>query len=346
MLSAQPRSDTIAQPQPKIVNGNTADIGQFPWQVALSQSTSDLYLGQFCAGTIIDAEWVITAAHCVDNIRLPTKPLFIAAGVTDLRADQEQAQIIAVDQIIIHPQFEQLGNSAALNHDIALLRLRQPIDFAACGTRCLAIDWLSSNNETNLLATGTAVRVNGWGQVEDCTTSPERCENLSTEQLSPTALRWTTLNIVNCLARPSEHFSFNITANMICAAAPRFASDTCQGDSGGGLTVVDPRQRRTLLAGITSWGTGCAQPNFPGAYTRVARYDQWIQNRMAGVPTSQDPVISNTENPNSLPAFVSNGGTSATITRTSSSSGGSLTPLSFVFLGLLGLWQLSRRSKT
>lgn len=49
---------------------------------------------------------------------------------------------------------------------------------------------------------------------------------------------------------------------------------THQGDSGGPLFVCDPKCRQI---GITSWGIGCARDRFPGVYTRVAAYQDWIE---------------------------------------------------------------------
>lgn len=63
-----------------------------------------------------------------------------------------------------------------------------------------------------------------------------------------------------------------ITAGMLCAGLPEGGRDACQGDSGGPLTVANQ------VAGIVSWGIGCARPNLPGVYARVPFYRNWIDS--------------------------------------------------------------------
>ncbi len=55
-------------------------------------------------------------------------------------------------------------------------------------------------------------------------------------------------------------------------------TDTCQGDSGGPIMYYSENEQVWVLAGITSYGYGCALPNYPGVYTRVSTYIDWIQS--------------------------------------------------------------------
>lgn len=325
--------------QPKIINGINATDAQFPWQVGLMIGSTGLYNNQFCSGTIIDARWVVTAAHCVNG---NTTGLHIIAGVRNL-FDESNAQVIAVDNVQIHPQFSNVASSNALNHDIALLRLRTPIDFLRCGQRCSKIDWLSTTTESASIQRGTAALISGWGRTVDCQTEPQRCRDLNSSStggllLSPAQLQWGTVNIDGCLSGNSRHDTAQISANMLCASAPLTLQDSCQGDSGGGMTVTAADGRGQVLAGITSWGRGCAQAGFPAVYTRVARYDQWIKNRIAGRPSSADPVVSEVDN--SL--FWQNLNPPRTNFNTSS-SGGSIGLWGLGLLAILGLIRQQRQ---
>jgi len=70
-----------------------------------------------------------------------------------------------------------------------------------------------------------------------------------------------------------------ITDAMLCAAAP--SKDSCQGDSGGPLVKARTGNNNYALAGVVSWGRGCAQPGFPGVYARVTSVLGWITNNTA-----------------------------------------------------------------
>lgn len=68
-----------------------------------------------------------------------------------------------------------------------------------------------------------------------------------------------------------------ITDNMLCAGYPGVGErDSCQGDSGGPLVYERP-DKRLVLIGVVSWGNGCARKDFPGVYTRVTRFMNWIK---------------------------------------------------------------------
>jgi secreted trypsin-like serine protease len=96
--------------------------------------------------------------------------------------------------------------------------------------------------------------------------------------LYPTTLRYTTLKLANCLSSSSLYSAQQITQNMLCAESPMQDSltDACYGDSGAGLTINN--LEKPYLLGIASWGVGCAKVGYPGVYTRVTNYSDWINN--------------------------------------------------------------------
>ncbi|ROT79325.1 trypsinogen 1 [Penaeus vannamei] len=67
----------------------------------------------------------------------------------------------------------------------------------------------------------------------------------------------------------------DIEDSMICAGVPEGGKDSCQGDSGGPLACSDTGS--TYLAGIVSWGYGCARPGYPGVYAEVSYHVDWIK---------------------------------------------------------------------
>jgi len=107
--------ETVGLPTVKIVGGEDADIADYPWHVALTTQSGS----QFCGGTILDAEWVMTAAHCVNN-----NTQYIRAGVTN--RNDTSGQDRSTSQVIRHPQYV----TVTQGKDIAMLRLSQPLDFS------------------------------------------------------------------------------------------------------------------------------------------------------------------------------------------------------------------------
>lgn len=75
----------------------------------------------------------------------------------------------------------------------------------------------------------------------------------------------------------SKYGSDRITDNMLCAGVEKGGLDACQGDSGGPLLVKNADLNTFHLAGVVSWGEGCAREGYPGIYTRVSQYVQWIE---------------------------------------------------------------------
>ena len=105
---------------------------------------------------------------------------------------------------------------------------------------------------------GTPVMVTGWGA-------------LYANGYSPSQLQQVQVNIVN---QEECHQNYQavggVTERMICAGLPKGGKDACQGDSGG------PLVSEGKLAGIVSWGIGCAWEGYPGVYSNVANLRNWI----------------------------------------------------------------------
>jgi hypothetical protein len=239
----------FAQPiDPDIIGGHEAEPGEWPWQVALIHAGGDPFYDQFCGGSLIERDWVLTAAHCASGSG--PNDIEVLAGIHNLSNPESSHQRLSLSQIVVHPNY----NSSTFDNDLALLRLATP---ATLGPRVATVPLVAAG--VGNLA-GQISTVTGWGL---------------TEFGYPDVLYEAEVPIItNAACNDSNSYDGEVTANMLCAGYDEGGHDTCYGDSGGPLVVFGPTWQ---LAGITSWGNGCAQPQYYGVYTRVSRFIAWIE---------------------------------------------------------------------
>lgn len=265
-LGARAQDDPV---RPEVINGGPVPITDVPWQVGLMRADEpDNYYAQFCGGSIIDAEWIVTAAHCVagSGSVSPADTVQILSGQADL-ADPGTGGRTDVAAIVVHPDYESWNNA----NDIALVQLATPLDLSGPTRDAIA---LPTQDPAVWPAAGTDATISGWGNTS------------TTDYDYPTALQAGQVDVLTDPTDPAcgdygtpGAMEYDRTMMLCAGTAVSPITDTCQGDSGGPL-AVDVGGTWTL-AGITSFGEGCADPDFLGVYTRVTSYTAWVAETQA-----------------------------------------------------------------
>uniref|UniRef100_A0A8C5PXS5 Peptidase S1 domain-containing protein n=1 Tax=Leptobrachium leishanense TaxID=445787 RepID=A0A8C5PXS5_9ANUR len=222
----------------KIIGGYTCTKNGVPSIVSLNAGY------HFCGGSLINSQWVVSAAHCYQA------SIQVRLGEHNIAVSEGTEQFISSSRVIRHPSY----NSRTIDHDIMLIKLSTP----ATLNSFVGVVALPSG----CAAAGTSCQISGWGN-----TSSSGCNYP---------------NLLQCLEAPiltdaqcNSAYPGQITANMICVGFIEGGKDSCQGDSGGPVTC------NGQLQGIVSWGRGCALRNYPGVYTKVCNYNSWISSTVA-----------------------------------------------------------------
>ncbi|XP_054738170.1 trypsin zeta-like [Anastrepha obliqua] len=245
-------ADTDSTIDGRIVGGRTVDISAHPHQVSMrlkSILSSSASYSHNCGGSIISESIVLTAAHCV-IAKVPSQYQIVAG--TNQRRSADGA-IATVKEIIIHEQY----SPSTYSNDVAIMVLGTPLPINNFTIKAVPLAEEGSLN-------GATATVSGWG-------------TLSSGGTSPTMLQEVKVPIVSNEICNAD-YSGLITDSMLCAGVRGTGGkDACQGDSGGPLLV------NNKLAGIVSWGYGCAQANYPGVYANVSYLLPWILEKIAEV---------------------------------------------------------------
>ncbi|XP_072391802.1 uncharacterized protein [Diabrotica undecimpunctata] len=239
------------QAQRRIVGGEEAGFGTFPWQAYIRIGSSR------CGGSLVSRRHVVTAGHCV--ARATPRQVHVTLGdyVINSAVEPLPAYTFGVSTIQVHPFFK--FTPQADRFDVAVLRL----DRAAHNLPHITPICLPPRGENFLGEIGVAA---GWGALSPG--SRLRPQTLQAVQVpvieNKQCERW----------HRSKGISVTIYEEMMCAGYKNGGRDSCQGDSGGPLMLQ--RTGRWFLIGIVSAGYSCAQPGQPGIYHRVAHTVDWI----------------------------------------------------------------------
>jgi secreted trypsin-like serine protease len=255
----------------KITGGKAVPNGKYPFMVALldKRTPGNAFQEQFCGGTLIDKDSVLTAAHCFFDAKGDPDPesikvLKVIVGRTVLTT--RQGQVRSVKRKFIHPKYN--PNSAAFgNYDAAVLKVSRSVSG-------IAPIKLASSKQNILERPGRKATVAGWGS----TTARRACVPSPLHQpVFPERMREAQVPIVSDsradqLYKDICQFSGGLRSTytpQLMVAAGGTGKDTCQADSGGPLFVAQASSARYTQIGITSFGPGCGPERYPTAYTEV-----------------------------------------------------------------------------
>ncbi|XP_039278745.1 LOW QUALITY PROTEIN: trypsin-1 [Nilaparvata lugens] len=255
----------------RIVGGEEAMPGEFPWLVSIRRHHKHI-----CGGTLISSRIVLTAAHCFcrGSSVMTTEYLHVAAGEHNLNpsGDKSYTTVSRISRLILHPLYD----CSKHVHDIALIVMPDALPWSG---RVLPA-CLPSHEGASSFTNHKAI-VAGWGWTDESTYTGSRSD----------ILKKVTLEVIGVETCRSWYRSMGkkikITDSQMCAGVEQGGKDACWADSGGPLMVEgfsrSDDDDSLLVVGVVSTGIGCARPKLPGLYTRISDYMPWISQTISQV---------------------------------------------------------------
>ncbi|XP_042904457.1 trypsin-1 isoform X2 [Parasteatoda tepidariorum] len=248
------------------VGGVSSRQGDFPWMVSIRKAGV-----HWCGGSLIDRNHILSAAHCFVSGREKPDPTMYMVHVGNIHIDKGQPY--AVKKIVVHEGYI----PGKFYNDIAILTLHEELLHPMIAHICLP-----SPRITSMSLVGKNTTLLGWGDATfggRGTSVLHIVEGLPVVSNEECQKRYKS-KIVNVLPH-------GITDEFICAGLPEGGKDACQSDSGGPLMLKDnDKNLRDFhpsipysLVGIVSSGYSCGEPGYPGIYTRVSSFIDWIKNK-------------------------------------------------------------------
>ncbi|XP_059582400.1 transmembrane protease serine 6 [Alligator mississippiensis] len=236
----------------RIVGGIDTLEGEWPWQASLQIRGRHI-----CGGTLIADRWVVSAAHCFHDERLASPSIWtVYLGKYFQNTSSYNEVSFKVNRLLLHPYYEEDSH----DYDVALLQLDHPVIISPfIRPICLPA-------RTHLFEPGLRCWITGWGALKEGGHISNVLQKVDVQLIQQDIC--------------SETYHYKISPRMLCAGYHKGKKDACQGDSGGPLVCKEPNER-WFLAGLVSWGLGCARPNYYGVYTRITQVLGWMKQTMS-----------------------------------------------------------------
>ncbi|MFG2557287.1 serine protease [Streptomyces sp. NPDC048581] len=247
-------------PAAAIIGGSPATTGTAPYQVSVI-AQGQFGHGHVCGGFLLDANRVVTAAHCVDG--QGAGALQVKYGGVDRN---HLPRVSGVEAVHGYPGF----NAETLAGDVAVLTLSVPVTESAT----VRFAPLATTDP----AAGAVAKVTGWGRTRaDGTSLPTLLHTVQLRLTTPAACEvaysGVNLNLGGDEGGPLEGLAPVLdTTSMLCAGPAAGGKGICFGDSGGPAVV------NGVVVGIASWARGCGEAGSPSVFTSAAHYRNWIHS--------------------------------------------------------------------
>eukprot|EP01134_Creolimax_fragrantissima_P006234 CFRG6234T1 len=241
--------------KPGRIVGGVPVTERIPFMVSLNDPTWGSNGFHYCGGSLINKDWVVTAAHCLYGRVSSSYSHQLKIGMTT-QSGNDYMHKSGISKIVLHSGY----NSNSLANDIAMIRLSDPAPSSSV--------FASVNTDSYVPADDSPIWYMGWGTLTEGGSTPDQLMAVNVDSLKTSTCQYVYGNTM-------------VTSKNVCTYTR--GKDSCQGDSGGPVVAPgsDGRINSGKLVGIVSWGQGCARRGYPGVNTRVSSFIGWMDDTMA-----------------------------------------------------------------